>query len=266
MKSMTLVIPAHNEEAHIQACLESIAAQTVLPKEVIVVDNNSTDRTVAIARSFPFVKIVKEKRRGIVFARNAGFDAASGDIIGRIDADITLPSNWVEHLLAFYNQPKNKQQAWSGKGYFYNVRIPRLASWGYALMSFHFNRLLLGHYTLWGSNMAITKQQWQQTRTKTHNRVDIHEDLDLAIHLHQAGYGITYDRHVQTMAELRPLYADRHEKWQYLQWWPRTLRVHGKKSWVVCWFFGAFLMYLAALFLLAAERLARLVGKRPLAP
>src|SRR5687767_1835934 len=92
---VSLVIPAYNEESHLRACLDAVAAQTVRPFEVIVVDNNSTDTTVAIARSYSFVAVMHESQQGIVYARNAGFNAARGDIIARIDADTHLSPNWI---------------------------------------------------------------------------------------------------------------------------------------------------------------------------
>src|SRR5579885_2506952 len=93
---ISLVIPAHNEESHLAACLDAVAAQTVRPFEVIVVDNNSSDATAEVARSYSFVRVVREPRQGLAFARDAGFDAARGELIGRIDADTLLPPNWVE--------------------------------------------------------------------------------------------------------------------------------------------------------------------------
>src|ERR1019366_8076903 len=88
---VSLVIPAYNEKHHIKACLDHIASQRVVPYEVIVVDNASTDKTAAIARSYDFVTLITEKRQGVVFARDTGFNLARGDIIGRIDADTLLP-------------------------------------------------------------------------------------------------------------------------------------------------------------------------------
>lgn len=260
--SVSIVIPAHNEERHLTACLQAIARQSSQPLEVIVVDNNSTDRTAEIAASFSFVRVIHESRQGIVYARNAGFDAARGELIARIDADIQLPSNWVEHVQQFYAVATHTTQAWSGAGYFYNVRMPRLVSWAYGLLAFRFNRLLVGHYTLWGSNMALTRRQWQAVRTQICPRIDIHEDLDLAIHLVQAGFQITYDTSIKTNAELRRVHTDRHKLWGYLQWWPRTLKVHHKKTWVFCWLVGALLLYLATFVLVFAEWL--MVTLRPL--
>ena len=74
---LSLVIPCYNEQRRIKACLESVARQTVRPSEVLLVDNNSTDGTLRLARQFDFVTILKQPRQGVVFARNAGFDAGA---------------------------------------------------------------------------------------------------------------------------------------------------------------------------------------------
>ena len=79
-------------------CLQAIARQTVKPLEVIVVDNNSTDATAEIAAGYPFVTVLSEWRQGVVHARDCGFDAARGDIIGRIDAETVMPEDWVERV------------------------------------------------------------------------------------------------------------------------------------------------------------------------
>ncbi len=260
--SVSIVIPAYNEERHLPACLDAIARQTVMPIEVIVVDNNSNDKTAEIAARYPFVRVVRERRQGRVFARNAGFDAARGVIIGRIDADIIMPDHWVAYVQQFYSEPAHRQQAWTGRGFFYNLRFARLASLAYGLLAFDVNRLFIGHPTLWGSNMAITRDQWRAVRSTVHLRNDIHEDLDLALHVADAGYGITYDRVMQTRARLKRVHSDRGELWGYLLWWPRTLQLHGKKAWPVVWFFGALLLYVAAYGLACAEWLARHIRKR----
>jgi glycosyltransferase involved in cell wall biosynthesis len=246
-RSVSIVIPARNEERHLGTCLEAIAKQTVAPYEVIVVDNNSTDETASITSRYPFVIVVDEEKEGIVHARDAGFDAASGDIIGRIDADIQLPPNWVEHVQKFYDKPKNAKKAWTGLGWFYNVRMPRLVSWAYELIGFRVNRVLLGHYPLWGSSMAITADQWKRVRNQVCKRTDIHEDLDLSMHLHDAGFGVALDRTIKVEAELRRINSDRDKLWDYLEWLPRTFRIHNKKSWPIIWFVGVFLLYQAAM-------------------
>src|SRR5690606_756442 len=90
--------PVYNEEGQLAGCLDAIARQTVKPLEVIVVDNNSTDNTATIARSYSFVTLMSEKKQGTAHARNAGFNAAKGEIIGRLDGDSVIPDNWVERV------------------------------------------------------------------------------------------------------------------------------------------------------------------------
>ena len=56
--TVSVIVPARNEEASLGACLESLAAQTGVSFEIIVVDDASTDRTREIAQSFPSVRVV----------------------------------------------------------------------------------------------------------------------------------------------------------------------------------------------------------------
>src|SRR4051812_42172740 len=100
--NVSIVIPVYNEADQLAACLQAIARQTVRPLEVIVVDNNSTDGTAAIAKRFPFVRLLTEKKQGVVHARNTGFKATRGGIIGRIDADTILPPTWVAQVQTIF--------------------------------------------------------------------------------------------------------------------------------------------------------------------
>jgi glycosyltransferase involved in cell wall biosynthesis len=261
--TLSLVIPVYNEEGYIGPCLDAIAAQTEPPDEVIVVDNNSTDHTTAIAHSYPFVKVVHEKKQGIVYARDRGFDAANSNIIGRIDADTHLPKNWVERVKRFYAHPSHADHALSGGCAFYNVRLPRVDEWITSQFVFRMNRLLVGHYVLWGSNMVVPQKLWQAVRTEVCHRTDIHEDLDLAIHLHRRGYRITYRATLVVGARMGRVFENRHALWQTMMMWPRTLRVHGIKSWVFGWLGGAFL-YVAQVVPRGIEIIARLFGREPI--
>lgn len=254
--SVSLVIPAYNEAFHLQRCLDSVAAQNRLPDEVIVVDNNSTDETALIATAFPFVTLVHEAQQGIVYARNAGFDAAKSDIIARIDADTVLPPDWTDYIRAYYANSAHQDSLWTSGGRFYNVGIPWLVNPAYNFLIFRFNQILMGHTTVWGSNMAFRRQQWKTLQSRVCLRTDIHEDLDLAIHAYREGFRICYDPNKPVVARLRGTTNSLSELWDYLQWWPRTLRVHGYKDWFVCWLFGAVMLYLASVVLKVEERLS----------
>jgi glycosyltransferase involved in cell wall biosynthesis len=105
---ISVVVPAYNEEQYIGRCLSALAQQqTTYSYEVIVVDNNSTDRTATIATSFPGVRVIAERRQGLVPARQAGHTAATGDIVAHTDADSEPDCTWVESIgRAFERDPE----------------------------------------------------------------------------------------------------------------------------------------------------------------
>ena len=235
MKTLTLsiVIPVFNESDQIEACLLSIEAQTEAPDEVIVVDNNCTDSSIEIAKKFSFVTIVNEAKQGIVYARNKGFDSAKSDIIGRIDADTVLPDDWVSTIKRFYSFEGNANKAWTSGGFAYNFRLRWFSSWMQDIFTFKYNKLIIGHYILWGSSMAMPAETWQKVKPYVCLRTDIHEDIDLSIHLHQLGVKIAYKPRMQVGINLKRVKTRRSELWPTLLLWPRTFKVHHKKQWLL---------------------------------
>ncbi|WP_036255668.1 glycosyltransferase [Methylocapsa acidiphila] len=99
MVDVSLIICARNEESQIAACLSAaIENSHGRFKEIIVVDNASTDQTPAIARAFQGVRVVSEPRKGLTYARQCGFENAGGDILAYIDADTRLPPGWLDSV------------------------------------------------------------------------------------------------------------------------------------------------------------------------
>jgi glycosyltransferase involved in cell wall biosynthesis len=105
---ISVVVPAYNEEHCIGRCLGSLASEkTAYPFEVIVVDNNCTDRTAAIALANPRVRVVRERQRGLAPARHARQEAACGAVVAHTDADSVLPPDWIERIgRTFERQPE----------------------------------------------------------------------------------------------------------------------------------------------------------------
>ena len=123
---LSFVVPAYNEEACLSLCLDSILRQAEgngHEVEVLVVNNASTDRTREIALSYPSVAVVDEPRKGIVRARQAGYRAASGDLIANIDADNMLPPGWVDRVFEEFSK-NERLVALSGPIVYYD--LPRL--------------------------------------------------------------------------------------------------------------------------------------------
>ena len=263
--TLSIVIPVYNEERHLKSCLDAIAAQTKAPDEVIIVDNNSTDKSVEIAKSYDFVRVITEKKQGIVYARNTGFDDVKSDIIARIDADTLLPRGWVKKVNNFYFHRAHHNHVLTGGGYFYNVRCPRFNGWIQSQLAFRMNRLISGHYIVWGSNMALPTVLWKNVRKDVCLRNDIHEDMDLGIHLYNAGYRITYlAKKLRVGVELKRVYSKRDEQYAHMQRWPKTLRVHGYKLWCMGTLGNILLWYVFQPMGYIAEGIARLFGRKSL--
>jgi glycosyltransferase involved in cell wall biosynthesis len=122
---ISFVIPAYNEEAFLGKCLDSITREARGKEdiiEIIVVNNASTDGTREVAAKFPTVKIVDEKKKGIVFARHAGFEASSGELIANVDADTMLTPGWIDTTLAEFKK-NDKLVALSGPFIYYDLPL-----------------------------------------------------------------------------------------------------------------------------------------------
>ncbi len=189
--TVSIIIPVYNEQLYLKACLDAIARQTVQPDEVIVVDNNSTDNSLQIARQYPFVHIAHEKRQGALYGRTKGFNTAKSDILGRIDADTILEPNWVETAKAIFQD--TSVAAATGSSHFYDMPFSPHNHW----VEDFFKNTLYKHEKnfpfLFGTNMAIRRTAWKSIRSKLCEDNHIYEDADLAIHLFQAGLKIVYD-------------------------------------------------------------------------
>jgi glycosyltransferase involved in cell wall biosynthesis len=107
MKLITVVIAAFNEEKDLPKCLTAITTQN-FPKddyEIIVVDNNSTDKTAEIAKSFG-AKVVQETKQGNTFAVKRGMDSATSEIIANTDADTVVFPDWLSTIKKIFEDKK----------------------------------------------------------------------------------------------------------------------------------------------------------------
>lgn len=95
---ISIVLPVFNEEEYISGCLESLKQQDYVGEyEVIVVDNGSTDRSAQVARELG-ARVVCCPGRGTFRARQAGADAACGEIVVQADADSVYPKDWLSRI------------------------------------------------------------------------------------------------------------------------------------------------------------------------
>ena len=194
----SLVIPVFNEEKQIVGCLESVAKQTVLPDEVIVVDNNCSDTTIALAKRFPFVSIIKEQKQGRGHARSAGFDAASGEIIGRIDADSRLEKHWVERVKARFEKDAEIMGLTGIGTTSFLPGITFLRSTLFSRSYYWFVHAEFRTITMWGATMALRKDAWLKVANKVcRDDSVVHEDQDVSLWVAANGGKIVQDNSVR---------------------------------------------------------------------
>ncbi|MCC9203888.1 glycosyltransferase family A protein [Arthrobacter sp. zg-Y769] len=191
LPAVSVVIPCRNDAALLEACLLSLARQTVPPREIVVVDNNSSDASAEVARRFG-ARVVYEPVAGIPAAASAGYDAAAEEldevsVIARCDADCVLPADWIARIReAFAADPQ--LEVLSGPGVFYGLpRVPALLLSRLYLGSYYLAMgAALAHWPFFGSNLALRAGSWREVSGEVHrNDAQMHDDVCLSFHLGQ---------------------------------------------------------------------------------
>ena len=119
---VSILIPAYNSQAWIADTIKSAIAQTWEPKEIIVVDDGSTDQTLEVARRFASkeVFVVAQEHRGAAATRNHAFSLSQGDFIQWLDADDLLSASKIAKQMAYWERFRNSRMLLSsGWGCFF---------------------------------------------------------------------------------------------------------------------------------------------------
>lgn len=157
---ISVVIPAFNEEKLIAKCIKAVKNQT-FPKEeyeILVIDNNSTDKTAEIAKKLGAKVISYSKKQGFSAARHYGMLKAKGEIIASTDADSIPDTHWLETIEKLM---QNKNLVYVGgtvlstEGAFVNL--------SFVIHDFvaRVNQLF-GISLIWGPNMAFRRDAFAQ--------------------------------------------------------------------------------------------------------
>ncbi len=182
---ISVVIPAFNEERYLPLCLNALEKQTY-PKnrfEIIVVDNNSTDKTAKIAKAAG-AKVVVEKIQGHVFALNAGMQNATGEIIATTDADTQVKDDWLEVIEKVFRD--QEVAAVTGPAWYNSSsKIKRnLVKYSYYFyLKLHF---AVGKPSLSGLNLAVRRASFYQIKGLD-TRYKIFSDVELGLRIKKVG-------------------------------------------------------------------------------
>jgi glycosyltransferase involved in cell wall biosynthesis len=171
---VSVIVPVRNAESLIRDCLDSIRQSN--PREIIVVDGMSTDRTVEIARSYGAV-VLSDEGRGLPAARRMGVEAAASQQVALIDVDVRLAPGDLARLLAeFHTDGYAALQAGlhsvSDRGY-----------WGQALAYHH----RTGRSKNWFGVVATVLDRDVMLEHGFDDRFPSGEDIDLRWRLREAG-------------------------------------------------------------------------------
>lgn len=222
---ITVVIPARNDARLLEHCLSALGQQSRHPDEIVVVDNGSSDDTAVVARAHG-ARVVSEPLVGIPRAAAAGYDAATGDIIARLDADSRPAKDWIERIETTFRSRAGLGFL-TGEPRFYGSSA--LVHWAgrtlyiggmYAVLT-----PFLGHAPLFGSNMAMHADAWAELSREVHrDQQNIHDDLDLSFHI-RPGMTVVRDRGLVVDVSARPFesWASLRKRLSYVM---PTVRLH----------------------------------------
>jgi len=209
----------------LERCLDALERQSRPADEVVVVDNGSSDDSAAVAIAHG-ARVVAESIRGIPRAASAGYDAARGEVIARLDADSVPGPDWLERIERTFREHRgvdfvtgdprftgaNAVVHWVGEHLYIGAM--------YAVLS-----VLFGHAPLFGSNMAMRAEAWRTLSPEVHRDAQrIHDDLDLTLHI-RPEMGVLHDRRLVVAVSARPFESLR-SLGRRLSWVLPTFRLH----------------------------------------
>lgn len=103
---LSVIVPVYNAEKYLSRCLDSLLLQGLEDYEIICVNDGSTDGSAQVlegySKRFPIIRVIAQANGGSPSARNAGMDAAKGDVLTFCDADDYLIPNSYKYLLETY--------------------------------------------------------------------------------------------------------------------------------------------------------------------
>ena len=168
VEMVSVVIPTLNEAGTIREILTTIHKEVAYPKEIIVVDGNSTDGTKEIVKDTNFCRLIVESRRGYGLALRTGMNHAKGNVVVMVDGDGTYE---VRHINMLLNKLVEKDADLCMATRMYD---PKKAM---GFMNFVGNKVITFCFDLlYGKFLSDTQSGFRAISSEAIGRVDFHED------------------------------------------------------------------------------------------
>jgi glycosyltransferase involved in cell wall biosynthesis len=122
--SVSVIIPTYNRSAFLKSALESVTSQSYPIKEILVIDDGSTDQTVEnLTPNFKSVIFIRQENQGVSAARNTGIKKATGEWIALLDSDDLWTVGKIEKQIAHLRQNPKIKACHSGEEWVRNGRL-----------------------------------------------------------------------------------------------------------------------------------------------
>jgi cellulose synthase/poly-beta-1,6-N-acetylglucosamine synthase-like glycosyltransferase len=209
---LAFVIPAYNEQALIGKCVESVLAEIKrsgrTDVDVVIVNNNSTDRTAEIAGSYAGVRVVDEKQKGLVSARDGGFRATTAELVANIDADTLVPPGWLDTVFTEFERDPTLV-CLSGPYIYYDLsawnRFLIILFYGLTKLIYWLNRYILRvGSVVQGGNFVLKRDAWIKAGGFNREIKFYGEDTDVAVRLSKVG-GVKFTLRLKMLTSGRRL-------------------------------------------------------------
>lgn len=206
IESISVIIPVYNAEKYLGEAVESVLNQTVMPLEIILVDDGSTDQSTDIAKNyFPDVYLITQENKGGAGARNTGIRHSKGDLLAFLDDDDIWPPDHLEKLLALLKTRKelhlafgHVQQFVSGEIESLSHRIPEGHEImpGYVAGASLTKKVVFDEVGLFNEDLVLAEYiDWFSRAKDAGFLFDIIDDVVLKRRIHGNNIGITKRDH-----------------------------------------------------------------------
>lgn len=163
--NISLYIAAYNAEKTIEKSIKSILQQTLKPKEIIVINDCSTDKTLSLLKKFNQIKIINNKKNyGLAKSRNIALKYSKYDLLASIDSDVICKKNWLETL--FNTMVKKKADLIGGKLIDKYIKEPANHWRSYYLKQNWGDKQINNPQFIFGANFLLNKKKIKNLNIK----------------------------------------------------------------------------------------------------